>query len=220
MAKNRVRLVNADTQPKRYNGSTRVVNLSGYQSPEVIEDDRKDWVLYLMGDDGQDYFESLIEKYLGSPTNARCINGISEMIYGRGLDATNSAEKPNEYAQMKLMIKPSCMRKVTSDYKLLGQAAVQVVYNKNKTSISKIMHFPMETLRAEKANNGKVEAYYYHPKWSEIKMSDKPRRIPTFGNGKPSDLVEIYVFKPYKSGLTRLLWNLSICRTHTRSTNS
>ena len=200
MARNRVRLVSATEQPKKYSGSTRVVSLSGYQKPDVVEDDRKDWVLYLMGDDGQDYFESLIEKYLGSPTNARCINGISEMIYGRGLDATDSAEKPEEYARMKLMIKSSCMRKVTSDYKLLGQAAVQVVYNKTKTAISKIMHFPMETLRAEKAKGGKVEAYYYHPKWAELKMSDKPRRIPTFGNGGKSDLVEIYVFKPYKSG--------------------
>jgi hypothetical protein len=200
MAKNRVRLVSATQAPKKYNGSTRVVNLSGYQSPEIIEDDRKDWVLYLTGDDHQDYFESLIEKYLGSPTNARCINGISDMIYGRGLDATDSGEKPEQYARMKLMYKPSCMRKVVNDYKLLGQAAVQVIYNKTKTAITKIVHFPMETLRAEKAKSGKIEAYYYHPKWTEIKMSDNPKRIPTFGNGGKNDLIELYVFKPYKSG--------------------
>ena len=152
MAKSRVRLVSATQQPKGYNGSTRVVNLSGYQSPEVIEDDRKDWVLYLTGDEHQDYFESLIEKYLGSPTNARCINGITDMIYGRGLDATDSAQKPEEYARMKLMVKPSCMRKVVGDYKLLGQAAVQVIYNKTKTAVTKIAHFPMETLRATVAS--------------------------------------------------------------------
>jgi len=200
MAKNRVRLVNVSQEPKSYSGSTRVVNLSGYQSPEIIEDDRKDWVLYLTGDDRQDYFESLIEKYLGSPTNARCINGISDMIYGRGLDATDSAEKPQQYAQMKLMVKPTCMRKLVNDYKLLGQGAVQVIYNKTKTAVSKIVHFPMETLRAEKAKDGKIKAYYYHPKWSDIKMSDNPKRIPTFGNGGKGDLIELYVFKPYKSG--------------------
>ena len=48
----------------------------------------------------QDYFEGLIENYLGSPTNSCCINGITEMIYGRGLDATDSAEKPEMYAKM------------------------------------------------------------------------------------------------------------------------
>jgi len=187
-------------QTKTYKNSVKVVNLSGYQSPEVIEDDRKDWVLYLAGDDGQDYFESLIEKYLGSPTNACCINGITEMIYGRGLDALDSKEKPEMYAKMKLLLKPSCMRKLVNDYKLLGQGAVQVVYNKAKTKIVQVRHFPMETLRAEKAKNGKCEAYYYHPKWSELKPSDKPKRIPTFGNGSKGEAVELYIFKPYKSG--------------------
>ena len=200
MAKSRVRLVNANTQPKTYKNSTRLVNLSGYQSPEIVEDDRKDWVLYLTGDDRQDYFDSLIEKYLGSPTNARCINGISDMIYGRGLEAADSKERPEMYARMKLLYKPSCLRKLVNDYKLLGQGALQVIYNKNKTAVTKIVHFPMETLRAEKAKNGKCEAYYYHPKWSEIKTSDKPKRIPTFGNGGKNDLIELYIFKPYKSG--------------------
>jgi hypothetical protein len=198
--KNRVKLVNAVQQPKSYKNSIKVVNLSGYQSPEVIEDDRKDWVLYTCGDDGQDYFESLIEKYLGSPTNACCINGITEMIYGRGLDALDSKEKPEMYAKMKLLLKPSCMRKLVNDYKLLGQGAVQVIYNKNKTAITQVSHFPMETLRAERAKKGKCEAYYYHPKWSELKPSDKPKRIPTFGNGSKGEVIELYVFKPYKSG--------------------
>jgi len=198
--KNRVKLVNTVQQPKSYKNSIKVVNLSGYQSPEVIEDDRKDWVLYTAGDDGQDYFESLIEKYLGSPTNACCINGITEMIYGRGLDALDSKEKPEMYAKMKLLLKPSCMRKLVNDYKLLGQGAVQVIYNKAKTAIVQVSHFPMETLRAEKAKKGKCEAYYYHPKWSELKPSDKPKRIPTFGNGSKSEVIELYIFKPYKSG--------------------
>ena len=198
--KNRVKLVNTVQQPKSYKNSIKVVNLSGYQSPEIIEDDRKDWVLYTAGDDGQDYFESLIEKYLGSPTNACCINGITEMIYGRGLDALDSKEKPEMYAKMKLLLKPSCMRKLVNDYKLLGQGAVQVIYNKAKTAIVQVSHFPMETLRAEKAKKGKIEAYYYHPKWSELKPSDKPKRIPTFGNGSKGEVIELYVFKPYKSG--------------------
>jgi len=183
-----------------YKNNLKVVNLSGYQSPEVVEVHNKDWVLYLCGDDNQDYFESLIEKYLGSPTNARCINGISDMIYGRGLDATDSRERPEAYAKMKLLFKPREMRRLVNDYKLLGQGALQLVYNKNKTAIVKVLHFPMETLRAEKANNGRIEAYYYHPKWSQIKRNEKPKRIPTFGNGSKSEQIELFIIKPYKSG--------------------
>lgn len=184
----------------KYKNNLKVVNLSGYQSPEVVEVHNKEWVLYLCGDDNQDYFESLIEKYLGSPTNARCINGISDMIYGRGLDATDSAEKPEMYAKMKLLLQPREMRRLVNDYKLLGQGALQLIYNKNKTAIVKVLHFPMETLRAEKATDGRIKAYYYHPKWSEIKRNEKPKRIPTFGNGSKSEQIELFVIKPYKSG--------------------
>jgi hypothetical protein len=200
MARSRVKLVNTTQEARKYKDSIKVVNLSGYQSPEVVEQHSKEWVLYLTGENGQDYFDGLIENYLGSPTNSCCINGITEMIYGRGLDATDSAEKPEMYAKMKLLLRPREMRRVVNDYKLLGQAAVQVIYNKQKTAITKVLHFPMETLRAEKAKNGRIEAYYYHHKWSELKPSDNPKRIPTFGNGSKSEVIELYIFKPYKSG--------------------
>ena len=200
MTKNRVRLVSATQQPKQYRDSIKVVNLSGYQTPEVIEQHSKEWVLYLSGENGDDYFDGLINNYLGSPTNSCCINGITEMIYGRGLDATDSEDKPGMYARMKILLRPREIRRVVNDYKLLGQAAVQVIYNKQKTAITKVLHFPMETLRAEKAKNGRIEAYYYHHKWTELKASDNPKRIPTFGNGSKGELIEVYVFKPYKSG--------------------
>ena len=184
-------------QKPKVQGSTRVVNLSGYQTPTVTEVYGKDWVAY---GENNDYFDNLIEKYLGSPTNARCVNGIVDMIYGRGLEATDSEVKPEMYAKMKMLLKSREVRRVANDYKMLGQAAVQVVYNKQKTSIVKILHFPMETLRAEKAKDGKVTAYYYHPKWAEIKPKDNPRRIPTFGNGGSGDTIELYIFKPYRAG--------------------
>ena len=180
-------------------GSTRIVNLSSYQTPQAKEVHNKDWVLYDDGE-GHDYFQGLIDAYLGSPTNARCVNGISDMIYGRGLEATDSDIKPEMYAKMKMLLKSKEIKRVASDYKMLGQAAIQVIYNKQKTSIVKVLHFPMETLRAEKAKDGKITAYYYHPKWNELKPSDKPKRIPTFGHGSKSEQIELYIFKPYRAG--------------------
>lgn len=178
-------------------GTIRVVNLQGYTIPEIKEDYRNDWVTY-----GQDnnYFGGLIDNYLSSPTNSCCINGIVDMIYGRGLNATDSEEKPEMYARFKMILKDEEVKKIVNDYKLLGQGAIQVVYNKSKTRITSLTHFPMETLRAEKADEGKIRAYYYHPKWNEYKPSDSPKRIPTFGNGKDSELRELYVIKPYRPG--------------------
>jgi hypothetical protein len=180
------------------NKHIRVVNLSAYQTPVVKEEYNRDWVCY--GEDNE-YFQNLIDKYLGSPTNSRCINGIIDMIYGRGLEALDRMEKPQEYLEMKKLFNKRQIKRIVHDYKMLGQAAIQVSYNKRKTRILKVSHFPMETLRAEKANKkGGIDAYYYHPDWANIKPSDSPKRIPTYGHGTKGQTNEIYVIKPYRSG--------------------
>lgn len=182
---------------KEYKDNIRLVSLSGYEVPKIEESNTSDWIAY--GEDN-DYFDELINRYLGSPTNSRCVNGIVDMIFGKGLNATDSEEKPLMFAKMNNIISQKELKRMVNDLKMLGQCAIQVVYDKSKTSISKLTHFPMETLRAEKAKDGKIKAYYYHPKWKEYKKSDEPRRIPSFKNGSKNDLVEIYIVKPYRSG--------------------
>lgn len=187
-----------EEEVKKVQYAIRTVNLSGYEVPEVKEVYNRKWVSY---GKYNDYFQQTIERYLGSPTNSRCINGITDMIYGRGLEALDSLDKPYEYLQMKKLLTKKQVKRIVSDYKLLGQAAIQLTYNKKKTEILKVSHFPMECLRAERANKkGIIEAYYYHPKWMELKNSDDPKRIPSFGNGTKTELNELYVIKPYRSG--------------------
>jgi len=175
----------------------KIINLSGYETPSIKESTRYDWVEY---GDSNNYFGELIEKYTGSPTNSRCVNGISDLIYGRGLNATDSEDNAVQFGQMQQVLKDVDVRRIVSDLKLLGQAAIQVVYNKRKTKIMQLKHFPTETLRAEKAKDGKIQAYYYHPKWNELKPSDKPKRIPAYKFGRKSETVELYCVKPYKAG--------------------
>ena len=122
-----------------------LIQLNQYERPAITEERNRDWVG--IGDDN-DYYQNLISAYMDSTTNQAVINGIVNMIYGKGLDATDSNEKPEEYAQMKQLLTPTCMRKVCNDLKLLGEAAIQVSYNGNK--IGSLTHFPRETLRAEK----------------------------------------------------------------------
>ena len=172
------------------------VNLSTYTSPEVKEVNGADWIEY--GADNN-YFQFLIDRYNGSPTNNAAINGISQAIYGKGLNATDSNKKPNEYAQMVSLFRKDVVRRACYDLKLMGQAAIQVIYSKDRSKIVQLEHMPIETLRAEKCDaDGNVPAYYYCNDWANIKKSDKPLRIPAFGMSKES--IEIYYIKPYKSG--------------------
>ena len=173
-----------------------LVNLSTYTSPKIKEIKNKEWISY--GEDNN-YYQFLINRYNGSPTNNAAINGLSEMIYGKGLDATDSSRKPDQYAQAVSLLKKNCVRKLAFDLKLMGSCAMQVIYSKDRTKVAQVEHFPIETLRAEKCNeDGDIEAYYYHKDWSSIKPSEQPKRIPCFGYSKES--IEIYVVKPYRAG--------------------
>lgn len=176
--------------------SIKIVNLSTYTTPEIKEYKNKDWVSYGLDNN---YYQYLIDRYNGSPTNNACINGISQLIFGKGIDATDSSQKPNEYAQMKSLLKDSCVRKLAYDLKLMGQCAMQVIYNSNHTKIIEVAHFPIETLRVGKANEeGEIDSYYYMADWSEAKPNDEPERFSAFGTS--SDEIEIYCVKPYRAG--------------------
>jgi len=175
----------------------RFIEMANYERPQVIESLSDDYISY--GTDNN-YYGDIIERYLGSPTNARCINGISDMIYGRGLDAIDRKINIESYIEMKKLIDEGELRKIVGDRKLLGSGCIKVNYNKDKSEVIAIRHHPMETLRAEKTKSGVIKAYYYHPDWKNKKTGDKPKRIPTFGNGSDKDTTEVYIVRPYVSG--------------------
>jgi len=170
-----------------------LIQLGQYERPTITEERNKDWVSI---GDNNDYYQSLIDAYMDSTTNNAVINGVVNQIYGKGLDATDSAEKPDQYAQMKSLVKPHDLRNVCQDLKLLGEAAFQITYNGNK--ISAITHFPRETLRAEKMNdNGEVKNYFYSADWSKVNKNTKLKKFPVFGSGAQN---EIFIIKRYVTG--------------------
>mgnify|MGYP003123886926 CR=1 FL=1 len=180
---------------RKVQDSVHVMQLSSYTAPKVVEDSREKWVAY--GEDN-DYFQYLIDRYNGSPTANASINGISEMIYGRGLDAVDEEASPEAVKEMKELLKKDCVRKVCFDFKMMGQAAIQIIYSKDRSRIVQVEHMPVETIRAEKTVNGVVKAYYYHPKWSDLKRTDNPKRISAFGCS--DDGIELMYIRPYKAG--------------------
>jgi hypothetical protein len=174
----------------------RIVNLSTYTTPEIVEKSNKEWVSY---GENNNYFKYLIDRYNGSPTNNAIINGISEMIYGRGLDALNSNKKPEQYAKMISLFHKDMVRKLCYDLKLMGQCSMQVIYSKDRKTIAQVEHIPVENLRAEKCNEkGEIEAYYYADDWSKVKNVGHTTRIPSFGSSKEN--IEIIYVKPYRAG--------------------
>lgn len=177
--------------------NVRFMALNSYVKPEVKEVSGKQWIEY--GSDNN-YFQYLIDRYNGSPTNNAIINGVIDMIYGKGLAATDAAQKPDEYAMMMALFTKDCMKKVVSDFKMMGNAAIQVIYNQDHSRIVKVEHIPVETLRAEKCNEeGFIPAYYYAKSWERVaQRKEVPVRIDAYGTSKAG--IEILYIKPYKAG--------------------
>jgi hypothetical protein len=175
--------------------NVHVFNFESHKPPQSVESNKEAWVTF--GDDN-DYFQYLIKRYNNSTTNNSVINSIVKLIYGRGLDATDSNKKPNEYAQMKMLFRPEVLKCVITDYKLLGQGYFQVIYNKAKNAIVRIEHAPTQLIRAEKCNEyGEITGYYYSDNWADVK-NFPPKRIGAFGYGDKT--LEILCVRDYSVG--------------------
>ena len=175
----------------------RILNLAKYEKPVVKEDKREDWVCY--GEDN-DYFSWLIERFENSPTNNAIINNVSRLIVGKGLYAKDANRKPNEYAQAMSLFSLECQKMLAKDFKLFGQAALQIIYSKNKKKIARVEHIPVHLLRPEKCNeDGDVEAYYYSDDWTDPKKY-VPKRIKAFGMSESPADIEILYIKDYAVG--------------------
>jgi len=165
------------------------VELEAYKAPKSIESNKNNWVEF---GDNNDYYTFLNDRYNGSTTNNSVINSITKLIYGKGLDASDSNRKPNEYAQMKMLLRKDVVKKLVVDYKRLGQGYLQLIYNKAKNAIIKVEHIPTMNIRVEKCNEkGEITGYYYSDNWKDTKKFP-PKRIPAFGYGdKTLELIEV-----------------------------
>ena len=174
-----------------------IIQMAGYTSPAIVEKNNKDWVEY---GDMNDYFQYLIDLFYSSPTNNACIKGKADMVFGYGPEVVRGDRHLKGYLDFKILFQDEDVRKVTMDLCLLGMAAFQIVKSKDGKKYIRAYHFPMQTLRPQKANDkGEIEKWYYCADWSKLKKSEKPQEFAAFGydeNAKES----ILVIKPYSTG--------------------
>ena len=171
------------------------VTLKKYNLPKITENKRKRWVDY--GEDN-DYYQHIIDSE-DSTTNSALINGISQMIYGKGLMAKDANRKPEQYAAMVNLFSEDKVRKFCYDDYFFGSTAIQVIYNQKHDKIVEIDHMPIQNLRPSIANEGgEIDSYFYSDDWSKVKENDKPLEIPSFGTSKQG--LEVLVVKNYNPG--------------------
>ena len=171
-----------------------VINFMRQDVPYVQEDTktRYNWVPVGIFDQ-DDFFEVLTEAYNTSTTNAACIDGVADLIYGKGITTDDVLFEE----ELMRLIPAEELRRVSFDMKLYGNAAFQVVWNKEHTKIKKFYHTPVQTLRAKKLYGiNKIESYFYCVDWNDVRKHKDKLEIPAFGTS--TEEREILYIKEYE----------------------
>ena len=173
-----------------------VVNLTQQEIPIVREDTktRYTWVpVGIIGPD--DYFSNVTDSFTTSTTNAACVEGISDLIFGKGLYSKDTAFQTT----LDSILPQEELKRGIFDLKLYGNSSFQVYWDDSHTKIIKIYHIPVQTIRAEKIyDNPKVQNYYYCTDWSDQKAQKYKKLIPAFGTS--NEKCELLYVKNYTPG--------------------
>ena len=179
---------------KDNNKQFSVLNLTRQDVPIVTEDikTRYQWVPVGILDQ-DDYFGLVTEAYNTSTTNAACVDGVADLIYGKGLFTKDETKQQ----QLDRIVQPEELRKITFDLKLYGNAAFQVIWNKSHTQILRMYHTPVQNLRAKKIYDmGRIEGYYYCTDWTDYRKQKDKKYLPAFGTS--SEEIEVMYIKEYE----------------------
>jgi hypothetical protein len=175
-----------------------VVNVNGNNALPIITEDTKTrhaWVPFgVYGHD--DFFDAVTLAYNTSTTNAACIEGIADLIYGKGLYSKDETFNTT----LNRIMPQEDVKRAAFDLKLFGNAAFQIYWNDDHTKIIKIYHTPAQTLRAEKIyDNPRIENYYYCVDWNDQRKVRDKKKIPAFGTS--NEKMEIFWVKNYSPNL-------------------
>jgi len=176
----------------KMNSNIQLFQLSNYVKPDIQENYGRKWVT-----NGKDnsFFNYVIDRYNGSPTNESIINVYSNLLFGQGIVKKGETDL---YDELNELFSKQEQRKTLKDCKLFGMFAIKLVRSVGG-GIAMMKHFPVDKLAMEKANDkGEIDNVYYSFDWSNTQKY-RPQPMPIF-KGKMTEKEMILLYKPYQSG--------------------
>lgn len=134
-----------------------------------------------------------------SSLNGACIKAKTEAIIGKGLICKTEGvlDNANPYESWNDIYK-----KVSYDFTLLGDYALQIVWSKDGKKIAEAYHVDMSYVRAEEKDEfGIIPGYYISADWALSSQGDAnylPAYCPSKSIKQPKQL---FTIKPYRPGL-------------------
>ena len=176
---------------KKHDGIS-LIQLSSYVKPAVEEIPGRKWVL-----NGRDnsFFQYIIDRYNGSPTNESIINTMCELVYGKGIEINGTNEIYNELNEI---FNKREQKKCIADFKIFGQYAMQLIRSKGG-GVARIEHLPFDKLGMEKADkDGVINTVGFCEDWTKT-YKYKVKELPVF-KGKMTESLMVKLVQPYKPG--------------------
>ena len=133
-----------------------VLNYGSTEIPLFAEKQGQEWVDYGIDNLYGDYLRDL---FLSSSTHGAIVNGVADMIYGGGLDATDredNDQKKEQWIRLQELLNNSddgLLQKIAFDIKLYGMVYLNVIWNRARTRIGGIKHLPVHTMRSGVADS-------------------------------------------------------------------
>ena len=170
----------------------RVINLSSYVKPKPQENKSKGWVL---NGKNNEFYQYIIDRNNGSPTNSSVNKSYTDLIYGRGLSIKQGIT--DDYIKVKKILNKKDVRRICSDFQIFNESSFEVIPAKNG-DLAQIKHVPKNLVVPSVADEDlEINSYWFSTDWKNT-TKNPPIEFNAFGNSLKSE--SIYVIKPYQVG--------------------
>jgi hypothetical protein len=160
-----------------------------------MEDKSRDWV---MNGRLNQYYDYIIDRNNGSPTNASINESYTTLIYGKGLRTSSGALGAESWGRLQTILRPRELRKMVRDFQVFGEFSFEIIESKGG-DLHSLTHVPKEMLIPAIANEkNEIEKYWFSRNWQKYTDIDyTPISFPAFGAQKGNSM---FVARPYTVG--------------------
>ena len=173
----------------------KLITLTNYVRPPLMEDKSRDWV---MNGRLNQYYNYIIDRNNGSPTNASINESYTTLIYGKGLRTSSGALGAEGWGRLQTILRPRELRKMVRDFQVFGEFSFEIIESKGG-ELHSLTHVPKEMLSPAIANEkNEIEKYWFSRNWQKYTDIDyTPISFPAFGAQKGNSM---FVARPYTVG--------------------
>ncbi len=173
----------------------KLITLTSYSRPPLMEDKSRDWV---MNGRNNEYYNYIVDRNNGSPTNSSINQSYSTLIYGKGLRTSSGSLGAEHWGRLQTILRPRELRKMVADFQVFGEFSFEVIETKGG-ELHSLTHIPKQMVIPSIANEkNEIEHYWFSKNWRKYtEVENTPVLFNAYGAAKGSS---IYVAKPYVVG--------------------